>query len=100
MPGAGTHIPVEGAGGVVADLDGAGLAALAADGDLPVPEVDVAAPRGVGVVADSCYFGLVDPGRLEHGDDRRVAAVLEAPACTGPLQPRKLDVRSPGGLEL
>jgi hypothetical protein len=35
VPGTGTDIPVEAAGGVVADLDRAGLA-LAADGDLPV----------------------------------------------------------------
>ena len=45
VPGAGPQVPVEAAGCLVADLDDAVLAALAADGDLPLPQVDVAVPR-------------------------------------------------------
>jgi hypothetical protein len=45
MAGAGAQVPVEGAGGVVADLHGPGPVALAGDGDLPVLQVKVAAPR-------------------------------------------------------
>ena len=45
MPGADAEVPVEAAGGVEADLDDPGLAALAVHGDLPVPQVHVAAPR-------------------------------------------------------
>ena len=37
VPGADAEVPVEAAGGVMADLDDAGLAALAVDGNLPVP---------------------------------------------------------------
>ena len=52
VPSAGTEVPVQAAGRLVADLDDAVLAALAADGDLPLPQVDVAAPRVTGVVAE------------------------------------------------
>jgi hypothetical protein len=38
VPGAGADVPVEGAGGVVADLDRPGLAAFAVDSDLAVPQ--------------------------------------------------------------
>jgi hypothetical protein len=44
VPAADPEVPAEGAGSVVADLDGPGLAALAVDGDLPVPQIKVAAP--------------------------------------------------------
>jgi hypothetical protein len=37
VPGPGSQVPVEAAGCLVADLDDAVLAALAADGDLPLP---------------------------------------------------------------
>src|SRR6266702_2952548 len=48
VPGADAEVPVEAAGGIVTDLDDPGLSALAADGDLPLPQVDVAALRVVG----------------------------------------------------
>ena len=44
-----------------ADLDGPGLAALAADGDLPMPQVEVAAPRVVAVAADAREFRQAHP---------------------------------------
>src|SRR5271169_944599 len=80
VPGAGPQVPVEAAGCLVADPDDAVLAALAADGDLPLPQVDVAAPRVTGVVADVGQLGQPDAGRLEHRDDRGVAALGEAAA--------------------
>ena len=48
VPGAGADVPVQAPGGLVADPDDPGLAALAADGDLPLPQVDVAVPRATG----------------------------------------------------
>src|SRR6516162_2620326 len=66
VPGADADVPVQGAGGVVADLDGPGLAALAVDGDPPVPQVKVAAPPVAGVVADAREFRQPHPGRPEH----------------------------------
>jgi hypothetical protein len=38
VAGAGAQVPVQAAGGLVADLDDPVLAALAADGDLPLPQ--------------------------------------------------------------
>jgi len=64
-----------------------GLAALAADDDLPVPRVDIAAPRVVGVVAVTRQFRQAHPGRPEHGDHGGVSALLERPARAGALQP-------------
>ncbi len=93
VPGADAEVPVEGAGGVVADLDRAGLAALAVDGDLAVPQVHVAAPLVVGVVADARELRQADPGRAEHGDHGGVAALGERAARAGALQPGKI----PGG---
>ena len=74
VPGAGAEVAVEAAGGLVAYLDGAGLAALAADPDLPAVQVKVAAGGVAGVVADPGQFGEPDAGRGEHRDDRGVAA--------------------------
>ena len=93
VPGPGADVPVEGAGGVVADLDRAGRAALAADGDLAVPQVDIAAPRVAGVIADAREFGQAHPGGREHRDHGGVAALLERPAGAGALQPWQV----PGG---
>ena len=87
VPGPDADVPVQGAGGVEADLDRAGRAALAVDGDLPVPQVHVAAPRVAGVIADARELGQPDPGRREHGDHGGVAALLERPAGAGALQP-------------
>ncbi len=52
VPGPGADVPVQGAGGLIADPDDPGLAALAVDGDLPVPQVRVTAPRVAWVVTD------------------------------------------------
>src|SRR5208282_3110465 len=90
VPGADAEVPVEAAGGVVADLDGPGLAAFAVDGDLPVPQVDVAAPRVAGVVADARKLRQAHSGRLEHGDQGGVAALRERAARAGALQPRQV----------
>jgi hypothetical protein len=45
VPGAGAQVPVQAPGGLVADPDDPVLAALAEDGDLPLPQVDVNAPQ-------------------------------------------------------
>jgi len=45
VPRAGAQVPVQAAGGLVADLDDPVLAALAADDDLPLLQVDVTAPQ-------------------------------------------------------
>src|SRR5271166_3789186 len=87
VPGADADVPVQAAGCVEADLDGPGLAALALDGDLPVPQVHVAAPRVVSVVPDSGQLRQADPGRPEHGDQGGVAALGERAARAGALQP-------------
>ena len=50
--GAGADVPVESAGRLVADLYDPLLAVLAADGDLPLPQVEVATLRVVSVRAD------------------------------------------------
>jgi len=88
MPGPGPEVPVQAPGGLVADLDDAVLAALAADGDLPLLQTDVTAPRVIGVVQDASQLGQPDAGRLEHRDDRGVAALRERPARARLLQPR------------
>ena len=82
LPGADPEVPVEGASGVVADLDGPGLAALAVDGDLPVPQVEVAAPRVVGVIADARQADARPSGRPAGGSR---AACL---ACANAERPR------------
>jgi hypothetical protein len=58
VPGTGTQVAVQGAAGIVAALDDPGPAALAVHGDLPPTQVQVAAPRVAGVVAD--------PGQLSQ----------------------------------
>src|SRR5271169_3962407 len=90
VPGAGPQVPVQAAGGLVADPDDAVLAALAADGDLPLPQVDVTAARVTGVVPQAGQLGQPDAGRPEHRDDRGVAALGEAAARTGLFQPGQL----------
>ena len=46
VAGAGAQVPVQAPGGLVADLDDPVLAALAADRELPLPQVDVTAAQG------------------------------------------------------
>jgi len=70
VAGAGAEVAVHADGGVVAELDDAVLAALAVDGDLPLPQVDVAAVRVVSAVADAGQFRQADARRGEHRDDR------------------------------
>jgi len=79
-------VTVEAAGRPVADLDGPGRAALAADPDLPGVQVKVAAGGVAGVVADAGQFGQVNAGRGEHRDDRGVAARGERPVLAGLAQ--------------
>jgi hypothetical protein len=86
MPGAGAEVPVQAAGGLVADLDDPVLAALAVDDELPLPQVEITA-------AQADELGQPDAGRGEHGDDGGVAALGEAAARARPFQPRQL----PGG---
>jgi hypothetical protein len=74
----------------VADPDDAVLAALAADGDLPLPQVDVTTARIPGVVPQAGQLGPPDAGRLEHRDDRGIATLGEAAARTGMVQPGQL----------
>jgi hypothetical protein len=90
VPGAGAQVPVQAEGGLVADLDDPGLAALAADGDLPLPQVDVAEPRVTGVVPQGGQLGQPDAGGPEYRDDRGIAALREAAAGTGVFQPGQL----------
>src|SRR5258707_13961502 len=75
-----TRIPVETAGGLMADLDDPRLAALATDRDLPAPQVNITAQRVIRVVADPGQLRQPDAARREHGDDRAVAALGERPA--------------------
>ena len=82
MPGA-AQVPVQAAGGLVADADDPVLAALAADGDLPLPQVEVTGSQ-------AGQFGQPDAGRGEHRDDRGVAALGEAAARARLFQPGQL----------
>jgi len=86
MPGPGPEIAVQGTGGLVSDPDDPRLAALAADGDLALPQVEVAEPGVAGVVADPGQLASPDTGRLEY---RGVAALGEASALAGLLQGRE-----------
>ena len=88
VPGAGAEVPVQAPRRLVAYLDDPVLAALAADGDLPLPQIDVAAPRVTGVVSQAGRLGQPDAGRLEHRDDRGIAALGERPARARLLQLR------------
>jgi len=84
VPGAGPQVAVEAACRLMADLDGPGRTALAADPDLPGLQVEVAAGGVVRVVADPGQLGQPDAGRGEYGDDRGVAARGERPALSAP----------------
>src|ERR1035441_9952918 len=86
VPGPGPQVAVQAAGRLMADLDGPGGAALAADPDLPALQVKVAAGGVAGVVADPGQLREPDAGRGEHRDDRRVAARGERPALAGLVQ--------------
>jgi hypothetical protein len=57
VPGTGTEVPVQAPGGLVADPDDPVLAALAADGDLPLLQVDVTAPRVTRVIPQAGQLG-------------------------------------------
>jgi hypothetical protein len=70
------------------DLDHPRLAALAADGDLPLPQVHVAGLRVVRVIADPGQLRGADTPRLEHGGDRGVSPLGEAAALAGLLKLR------------
>jgi hypothetical protein len=50
MPGPDPQVPVQGTGSLVPDPDHPRPAALAAHGDLPPPQVDIAAPRVTRVI--------------------------------------------------
>ncbi len=90
VPGAGAQVPVQAEGGLVADADDPVLAALAADDELPLPQVEVTA-------AQAGQLGQPDAGRGEHREDRGVAALGEAAARAPPLQPGQLARgRTPG----
>jgi hypothetical protein len=87
VPGAGLQVPVEAPGGLVADLDDAVLAALASDGDLPLPQVDVAVPRVTGVVTEAGQLGQPEkmPVALNTAMiavSRRWAKLRPAHACS------------------
>jgi len=81
VPGAGTDVAVQGAGGVVPDRDHPFPAALAAYPDRAVLQVNVAAPGVVRAVADPGDLPGPDPGGPEYRDHRRVAALRERPAA-------------------
>src|SRR5258708_29817239 len=85
VPGPDPEVAVEAAGSVIADPDDPGLAALAPDGDLTVPQVHVTAPWVFGVVADPGQFRHSDAGRLEHCDNGGVAALRGRAALAGLL---------------
>jgi hypothetical protein len=65
-----------------------GPAALAADGDLALLQVEVAAAGVVRVVADPGQFAGPDPARLEYRDHCGVAALGEGTALAGSFQGR------------
>jgi hypothetical protein len=90
MAGAGADVAVQAPGGLVADPDDPVLATLAADGDLPPPQIDVTAPRVTGVIPQAGQLGQPDAGRPEHRDDRGITALGEAAARTGMFQPGQL----------
>ena len=70
----------------MSDPDGPRLAALAADGDLALPQSEVAEPGVAEVVADPGQLASPDTGRLEYRDDRGVAA-LGAASAPGRFSP-------------
>src|SRR5580700_8684439 len=88
VPDPGSQVAVEAAGRLMADLDGPGRTALAADPDLPGLQVQVAAGGVAGVVADPGQLREPDAGRGEHRDDRGITARGEGPALAGLAQVR------------
>jgi hypothetical protein len=72
------QVPVKAPGGLEADRDDPGLAALAEDPDLPAMQVHVAALRVAGVIPDPGEFREPDADRPEHGQDRSIAPACEA----------------------
>jgi hypothetical protein len=86
VPGAGAQVAVEAASRLVADLDGPGCSALAADPDLAGLQVQVAAGGVAGAAADPGQFRQADAGRGEDRDDRGIAARGERPALAGLLK--------------
>jgi len=87
VAGPGAEVPVQGAGGLVVDLDDPRPAGVAPGGDLPLPQIQIATLGIVGVVADLGEFGWPDAGCPDHRDDRRAAALGERPARAGAVQP-------------
>ena len=87
MAGPGAEVPVQGAGGLVVDLDDPRPAVVAPGGDLPLPQIQIATLGIVGVIPDRGEFGWPDAGRAEHRDDRGGAALGERPARAGAVQP-------------
>jgi hypothetical protein len=81
VPGA--LLPVQAPGGLVADLDDPVLTAFAADSDLPLLQVDVAASQ-------AGQLGQPDAGRGEDRDDHGVAPLGETAARAGLFQPGQL----------
>ena len=88
MTGPYPDIPVQGAGCVMGDLDNPHLAALPADGDLPLPQVHIAGLQVVRVISDPGQLGGADAGDLEHGEDRGISPLVDAAALAGLRQLR------------
>src|ERR1039457_969451 len=86
VPGADREVAVDPAGGFRIDPDRPVPAALAADMNLPAVQVQVAAVRITGVVADPGQLGQPDARPPEPRQDRRVAALRERAAPAGFLQ--------------
>jgi hypothetical protein len=69
-------VPVQGAGCLEADRDQPRLASLAGDPDFPPVQVQVTVFWIVWRVPDAGQFGQPDAGRLDHGQHRGIAPVL------------------------
>jgi hypothetical protein len=96
VPGPGAEVPVQAPGCQVADPDDPDdpvLAGLAADGDLPPPQIAVTTPRVTGVIPQAGQLGQPDAGCPEHRDDRGITVLGEAAARTGMFQPGQLLAR-------
>ena len=85
-PGADAKVAVEGAGSLVADLDDPRLAVLAPNSDLPLPQVQIATLRVVGVEADAREFGQPDAGRFSGGCAGPGKSTSAACAASMPLR--------------
>ena len=86
VPGADAKVAVEGAGSLVADLDDPRLAVLAPNSDLPLPQVQIATLRVVGVEADAREFGQPDAGRFSGGCAGPGKSTSAACAASMPLR--------------